>query len=68
MDAAHATYIIGGEPRVSYLDTVRDTDEMAIDDGETDEGSEEIQETKMTLVREAGLKSASPFHLGKCYF
>ena len=41
---------------------------MTVDDRETDEGSEEIQETKMTLVREAGLKSASPFHLGKCYF
>ena len=61
MDAAYATYIIGGEPRVSYLDTVRDTDEMAIDDGETDEGSEEIPETKITLAREADLEGASPF-------
>ena len=41
---------------------------MTVDEGETDEGSEEIQETKMALVREAGLKSASPFRLGKCYF
>ena len=31
-------------------------EKMTVDDGETDEGSEEIQETKMTLVREAGLR------------
>lgn len=68
LDAACATYIIGGEPRVSYLDSVRDTDEMTVDDGEPDEGSEEIPETKITLVREADLEGASPFHPCECCF
>jgi len=38
LDAAHATYIIGGEPRVSYLDSVQDMDEMPVNDAETDDG------------------------------
>lgn len=32
-------------------------EKMTVDDGETDEGPEGIQETKITLVREAGLKA-----------
>jgi hypothetical protein len=59
LDAAHATYIIGGEPRISYLDSVRDTDEMTVDDGETNEDSEVVPETKITLVSEADLESAT---------
>jgi len=47
LDAAHATYIIGGEPRVSYLDSVRDMDEMPVDDAETDDGSGESLETEV---------------------
>jgi hypothetical protein len=57
-DAGYATYIIGGEPRVSYLDGIRDTDKMAVDDEEMDEDSEDVPETKITLVREADLESA----------
>ncbi len=57
-DAGYATYIIGGEPHVSYLDSVRDTDKMAMDDEEMDEDSEPVPETKITLVREADLESA----------
>ncbi|KAH9033477.1 DNA polymerase subunit Cdc27, partial [Lactarius hengduanensis] len=49
-DAARATYIISGEPRVSYLDSVRDAEEMAVDDEETVEHSEDVSETKITLV------------------
>jgi len=68
LDAAYATYIIGGEPCVSFLDSVRDMDEMPVDDAETDEGSEEIPETKITLVREADLEGASPFCSCECRF
>jgi DNA polymerase delta subunit 3 len=57
-DAGYATYIIGGEPRISYLNSVRDEDKMAIDDEEMDEGSEDVPETKITLVNEADLESA----------
>ena len=57
-DAGYATYVIGGEPRVSYLDSVRDTDKMAIDDEEMDEDSEDVHETKITLVRETDLECA----------
>lgn len=57
-DAGYATYVVGGEPLVSYLDSVRDTDQMAIDGEEMDEGSEDVPETKITLVREADLESA----------
>jgi hypothetical protein len=57
-DAGYATYIIGGEPRVSYLDSTRGTDKMAIYDEEMDEDSEDVPETKTTLVREADLESA----------
>jgi hypothetical protein len=57
-DAGYATYIIGGEPRISYLDSVRDTDKMEIDDEDMDEGSEHVPETKITLVNEADLESA----------
>lgn len=57
-EAGYATYIIGGEPRVSYLDSVRDTDKMAVDGEEMGEDSEDVPETKITLVREADLESA----------
>ena len=60
-DAGYATFIVGGAPRVSYLDSVRDTDKMAIDDEEMDEESEDVPETKITLVREADLESARDF-------
>ena len=43
---------------MSYLDSVRDTEEMAVDDGETVERSEDVSETKITLVGEAELESA----------
>ncbi|KAH9165654.1 DNA polymerase subunit Cdc27 [Lactarius sanguifluus] len=58
LDAARATYIISGEPRVSYLDSVRDAEEMAIDDEETVEHSEDVSETKITLVGEAELENS----------
>jgi hypothetical protein len=58
-DAGHATYIIGGEPHISYLDSVRGTDKMEIDDEDMDEGSEHVLETKITLVNEADLESAN---------
>ncbi len=70
LDAARATYLISGEPRVSYLDSVRDTEEMAVDDGETVEGSEDVSETKITLVGEAELESTISFFpsvLGAAY-
>jgi hypothetical protein len=35
---------------------------MTIDDGDTGEGSEDIPETKITLVSEADLESATSFH------
>lgn len=57
-DAARATYIISGEPRVSYLDSVRDVEEMAVDDEETVEHSEDVFETKITLVGEAELENS----------
>ena len=57
-DAGYATYIIGGEPHVLYLDSVRDTDKMAVDNEEMDEDSEDVPETKITLVREADLECA----------
>ena len=57
-DAGYATYIVGGEPRISYLDSVRDTDKMEIDDEDMDEGSEHVPETKITLVNETDLESA----------
>jgi DNA polymerase delta subunit 3 len=60
-DAGYATYIIGGEPRISYLDSVRDVDKMAIDDEDMDEGSEYVPETKITLVNETDLESAISF-------
>jgi hypothetical protein len=66
LDAAYATYIISGEPRVSYLDSVRDMDEMAVDEGTTDDGSEDVPETKITLVGESGLESMIPL-LGTTY-
>lgn len=68
MDAAYATYILGGEPRISYLASVRDADEMAIDDGETDENSEDIPETKITLVGEADLESVTSLSSPMCFF
>ena len=46
---------------MSYLDSVRDTEEMAVDDGETVECSEDVIETKITLVAEAELESAISF-------
>lgn len=58
LDAARATYLISGEPRVSYLDSVRDTEDMAVDDGETVERSEDVYETKITLVGEAELENS----------
>ncbi|KAH9063981.1 DNA polymerase subunit Cdc27 [Lactarius vividus] len=58
LDAARATYIISGEPRVSYLDSVRDAEEMAVDDDETLEHSEDVSETKITLVGEAELENS----------
>ncbi|KAI9463294.1 DNA polymerase subunit Cdc27 [Lactarius psammicola] len=60
LDAARATYLISGEPRVSYLDSIRDTDEMAVDedDGEMVEHSEDVSETKITLVGEAELENS----------
>ncbi|KAH8990363.1 DNA polymerase subunit Cdc27 [Lactarius akahatsu] len=57
-DAARATYIISGEPRVSYLDSVRDAEEMAVDDEETVEHSEDVSETKITLVGDAELENS----------
>ncbi|KAI0255089.1 DNA polymerase subunit Cdc27 [Lactifluus subvellereus] len=57
LDAAYATYLIGGEPRVPYLDSVRDEDEMAVDEGGMDDSSEDVPETKITLVGETGLES-----------
>ncbi|KAH9052895.1 DNA polymerase subunit Cdc27 [Lactarius deliciosus] len=57
-DAARATYIISGEPRVSYLDSARDAEEMTVDDEETVEHSEDVSETKITLVGEAELESS----------
>ncbi|KAI9439843.1 DNA polymerase subunit Cdc27 [Lactarius indigo] len=56
LDAARATYLISGEPRVSYLDSLRDAEEMAVDDEETVEDSEDVSETKITLVGEAELE------------
>jgi len=41
---------------------------MPVDDAETDEGSEEILETKITLVREADLEGAGPFCSCECRF
>ena len=41
---------------------VRDADKMAVDgEEEMDEGSEDVSETKITLVNEANLESAIPF-------
>jgi len=61
LDAAHATYIIGGEPCISYLDSVRDADEMTVDHEGTDDGSasEDVPETKITLIGEADLESTT---------
>lgn len=43
---------------------VRDADKMAVDgEEEMDEGSEDVSETKITLVNEANLESAIPFRL-----
>ncbi|KAI0279539.1 DNA polymerase subunit Cdc27 [Russula brevipes] len=60
LDAAHATYIIGGEPCISYLDSVRDADEMTVDHEGTDDGSgsEDVPETKITLISEADLETS----------
>ncbi|KAH9953885.1 DNA polymerase subunit Cdc27 [Russula dissimulans] len=57
LDAAYATYIIGGEPRTSYMDSLRDTDAMAVDE-EEEMGSEYVPETKITLVSEADLETS----------
>jgi len=57
LDAACATYVVGGEPRTSYMDSVRDADAMTVDEDEMD--SEHVPETKITLVREADLESAT---------
>jgi hypothetical protein len=62
LEAAYATYLISGEPHVSYLDSVRDKDEMAVDEETMDDGSEDVPETKITLVGEYGLESAVPFY------
>ena len=63
LEAAYATYLISGEPRVSYLDSVRDKDEMTVDEEMMDGGSEDVPETKITLVGEYGLESACSFTL-----
>ena len=67
-DAGYATYVIGGEPLVSYLDGVRDSDKMAVDDEDMDEGSEDVPETKITLVREADLESARFLFASREYY
>jgi hypothetical protein len=41
---------------------------MAIDDGETDENSEDIPETKITLVGEADLESVTSLSSPMCFF
>ncbi len=46
---------------MSYLDSVRDTEEMAVDDGEMIEHSDGVTETKITLVGEAELESTISF-------
>ncbi|KAI0267633.1 DNA polymerase subunit Cdc27 [Gloeopeniophorella convolvens] len=56
VEGAHATYLIMGEPRVSYLDSIRNTDEMDVESEEVGEVSEEVLETKITLTSEAGLE------------
>ena len=48
---------------MSYLDDARDTEEMAVDDGETVERSEDVSETKITLVGDEELESAVSFSL-----
>jgi hypothetical protein len=60
LDAAYATYLISGEPRVSYLDSVRIKDEMAVDEGLMIDDSDDVPETKITLVSESGLESTIP--------
>jgi hypothetical protein len=69
LDATRATYLISGEPQVSYLDSVRDSEEMAVDDEVTAERSESVYETKITLVGEAELEGtiSFPFDLGTAY-
>ena len=54
---------------MSYLDSVRDTEDMAVDDGEMAEHSEGVPETKITLVGEAQLECtiSSPFDPGAVY-
>ena len=54
---------------MSYLDSVRDTEDMAVDDGELVEHSEGVSETKITLVGEAELEStiSFPFDPGAVY-
>ena len=54
LDATYATYLISGELRLPCLDSVRDEDEMAVDEGEMDDSSEHIPETKITVVGETG--------------
>jgi hypothetical protein len=39
---------------------------MAVDDEEMDEGSEDVPETKITLVNEANLECAIPFRSRGC--
>ena len=46
---------------MSYLDSVRDSEEMAVDDDVTAERSEGVYETKITLVGEAELESTINF-------
>lgn len=46
---------------MSYLDSVRDSEEMAVDDEVTAERSEVVYETKITLVGEAELESTINF-------
>jgi len=69
LDAAHATYIIGGEPCISYLDSVRDADEMTVDHEGTDDGSgsEDVLETKITLISEADLESTTSFPFARVF-
>ncbi len=46
---------------------MRDPDKMAVDDEEMDDDSEDVPETKITLVREADLESAISFSLPRVF-
>ena len=52
---------------MSYLDSVRDSEEMAVDDEVTAERSEGVYETKITLVGEAELESTISFLFDPAY-